>query len=382
MKRYLDDIVARDLARKMVFITGPRQVGKTTLARQLLASYPTGQYLNFDTASDRKTITSQAWNPNAKLLVFDELHKMPRWKSWLKGIYDGRPLDNQILVTGSARLDFLKKSGDSLAGRFFSLRLHPLSVGEWGAEHGTTQEQALSHLLERGGFPEAALASTTNEAERWRMQYLDGLIREDILEFSRLQEINTMRVLVEMLRERVGSPLSVASLARDLGASTTTITRYLQVLEAIYIIFTVRPWNKNIARSLVKAPKFYFYDSGLVRGNEGIRFENLVATHLLKWAHYQRDVKGKEIDLHYIRTKDEAEVDFTLIDAGKVVHLIECKLSDTKVHTALARFANEHPQAQAIQLVRYQRQSIHPSHPNDHAALTIEPAAQWLGQLI
>jgi uncharacterized protein len=376
MKRYLEEIVSRDLAKKMVFLTGPRQVGKTTLAGQLLAAYPTGQYLNFDNANDRKTITSHAWNPQAPLLVFDELHKMPRWKSWLKGVYDGKISENKILVTGSARVDFLKKSGDSLAGRFFSLRLHPLSVAEWCAEHGTTQEQALSHLLERGGFPEAALALNVGESERWRLQYLDGLIREDILEFSRLQEINTMRVLVEMLRERVGSPLSVASLARDLSASTTTITRYLQILEAIYVIFTIKPWHKNIARSLLKAPKIYFYDSGLVRGNEGVRFENSVAAHLLKWTHYQRDVNGKEVDLHYIRTKDESEVDFSIVTSGQVSQLIECKLSDTKPHTALTRFAVEHPEAEAVQLVRNLRQSIH------QASVTVEPAAQWLGRLI
>jgi uncharacterized protein len=220
MKRYLTETITRDLERKMVFLIGPRQVGKTTLARQLLAGFSTVQYLNFDTASDRKTITSQSWNPQSALVVFDELHKMPRWKSWLKGVYDGKHADSKILVTGSARLDFLKKSGDSLAGRFFSLRLHPLSVAEWCSEHATTDEQALSHLLERGGFPEAALASSVDESDRWRLQYVDGLIREDILEFSRLQEINTMRVLVEMLRERVGSPLSVASLARDLSAQS------------------------------------------------------------------------------------------------------------------------------------------------------------------
>jgi uncharacterized protein len=301
---------------------------------------------------------------------------MPKWKAWLKGVYDGKSAENKILVTVSARLDFLKKSGDSLAGRFFSLRLHPLSVSEWCTEHGGTHEEALTHLIERGGFPEAALASSVSESERWRMQYIDGLVREDILEFSRLQEINTMRVLVDLLRERVGSPLSVASLARDLSASTTTISRYLQVLEAIYVIFTVKPWHKNIARSLLKAPKVYFYDSAMVRGDAGLRFENLVANHLLKWVHYQRDVLGKEIDLHYLRTKDDSEVDFTLVEAGQINQLVECKLTDTKIHGALARFANEYPAAKSVQLVRHQRQSIH------HGVLTIEPAAQWLSQLV
>jgi uncharacterized protein len=376
MKRYLDEIVIRDLERKMVVLTGPRQVGKTTLSRQLLAEGQHGQYLNFDTAADRKVIVNQAWNPASELVVFDELHKMPRWKAWLKGVYDGKPSKLKILVTGSARLDFLKKSGDSLAGRFFGLRLHPISVAELSRQHTVTADYALTLLLARGGFPEAALARSLELSDRWRLQYLDGLIREDILEFSKLHEVNTMRVLVDLLRERVGSPLSVASLARDLSASTTTINRYLQVLEALYIIFTVKPWHKNIARSLLKAPKVYFYDTGMVRGDEGLRFENLVATHLLKWVHYQQDVLGKDTELHYVRTKDGAEIDFSIVSAKQITQLIECKLSDTKVHPALKRFSQEHPTANSVQLVRHAAQSIH------YPSITIEPADQWLNKLI
>ena len=197
MKRYLEAVIAQDLKRKMVFLSGPRQVGKTTLAEQLLEQSRNGVYLNFDTAADRKIITSQTWDPAAGLLVFDELHKMPKWKSWLKGVYDGKPKPQQILVTSSARLDYLKKSGDSLAGRFFGIRLHPISVAEWCVTQEVSGEIALSHLLERGGFPEATLAQSVADSERWRLQYLDGLIREDILEFSRLHEINTLRVLVD-----------------------------------------------------------------------------------------------------------------------------------------------------------------------------------------
>jgi uncharacterized protein len=372
MKRYLHDFIQRDLQHKMVLLTGPRQVGKTTLARQLLKQTTTGQYLNFDTANERQIIVSQTWNPNAQLLVFDELHKMTRWKAWLKGVYDGKPTATQVLVTGSARLDFLKKSGDSLAGRFLSLRLHPISVAEWVREHGVDSQEALSHLLQRGGFPEAALADSVETSNRWRMQYLDGLIREDILEFSRLHEVNTMRVLVDLLRERVGSPLSVASLARDLNASTTTIARYLQILEALHIIFAIHPWHKNIARSLLKAPKIYFYDTAMVRASEGVQFENLVATHLLKSVHFQKDVNGHETDLYYIRTKDQAEVDFCIVKDKQVTQLIECKLTDVKVHAALARFAHEHPNAKAIQLVRHGTQSIH------YPMVRVEPAHSWL----
>jgi uncharacterized protein len=376
MKRYLEAVIAQDLNRKMVFLSGPRQVGKTTLAEQLLEQSRNGVYLNFDTAADRKIITSQTWDPAAGLLVFDELHKMPKWKSWLKGVYDGKPKLQQILVTGSARLDYLKKSGDSLAGRFFGIRLHPISVAEWCVTQEVSNEIALSHLLERGGFPEAMLTQSIADSERWRLQYLDGLIREDILEFSRLHEINTLRVLVDLLRERVASPLSVASLARDLSASTTTIARYIQVLEALHIVFMIRPWHKNIARSLLKTPKLYFYDSGLVRGGEGVKFENLVANHLLKWSHFQRDVFGIEMDLHYLRTRDEAEVDFALVEAGSVSHLIECKLGDTKMHPALSRFAAEHGNAKATQLVRHGRKVTMVD------GVSVAPAADWLGGLI
>jgi uncharacterized protein len=376
MKRYLQPVLAKDLARKMVFLTGPRQVGKTTLSRQLMERADSAQYFNYDVALDRKTIQSLAWNPSADLLVFDELHKMRQWKSWLKGVYDGKPAPQRLLVTGSARLDYLKKSGDSLAGRYLGLRLHPISVAEWCSESGQSSEDALTHLMRRGGFPEAVLANDDVESDRWRSNYLDGLIREDILEFSRLHEVNTMRVLVDMLRERVGSVLSVASLARDLGAPTTTINRYLQILEALYVIFTVRPWHKNVSRSLVKSPKVYFYDTGMVRGNDGPRYENLVAGHLLKWVHYQQDVLGKEMSLHYIRTRDEAEVDFCLVNGGKLTQQIECKLSDTKRHPALNRFARENPEVESIQLVRHLHQTIHLD------SLRLEPAAAWLNGLI
>ena len=356
MKRYLDDRVQADLAHKMVFLTGPRQVGKTTLSRQLMAQQG-GQYLNYDVPTDRALILKQRWSPQAPLLVLDEIHKMPDWKAWLKGVYDGKPATQQLLVTGSARMDTFRQSGESLAGRFFGLRLHPVSVREWCEQTGAEPDAALTHLLERGGFPEPCLAPDNEQAERWRRQYFDGLVRNDVLEFSRIQEVTVIRLFAQMLRSRVGSPLSLASMARDLAVSPVTLKKYLDILEALFIVFVVRPWHDNIARSVLQSPKVYFYDTGLVEGDEGLRFENLVATALLKHVQWEHDVQGKETGLHYIRTKDGAEVDFALSDKNQLTQLIECKLSDEKPHRALQRFAREKTPVQAVQVVRNARHS-------------------------
>ncbi len=354
MKRYLDERVRTDLARKMVFLTGPRQVGKTTLSHQLVSELG-GQYLNYDVPADRAIILHQRWNPQTPLLVLDEAHKMPNWKAWLKGVYDGKPTQQELLVTGSARMDTFRQSGESLAGRFFGLRLLPTSVREWCEHNGTTPEAALTHLLERGGFPEPCLAPDNEEAERWRRQYFDGLVRNDVLEFSRIQEVNGIRLFAQLLRSRVGSPLSLASMARDLALSPATLKKYLDILEALYIVFVVRPYHDNIARSVLQSPKVYFYDTGLVEGDDGLRFENLVATALLKHVQWQYDVQGKETALHYIRTKDGAEVDFALSEKGRLTQLVECKLTDDKPHRALQRFAREQAPVDAVQVVRHLR---------------------------
>lgn len=372
MKRYVDDRVRHDLLKKMVLLTGPRQVGKTTLSQQLLDEFPGGQYLNFDVAAHRAVIQAQSWRQSAPLLVFDEIHKMRDWKSWLKGVYDGRAPGQMVLVTGSARMDTFRQAGESLAGRYFRLRLHPLSVREWCDASQASPHAALTHLLARGGFPEPALGSSDADAQRWRSDYFAGLVREDVLEFSRLQEVNAMRLFAEMLRSRVGSPLSIASIARDLHISPVTLNKYLDILEALFIVFIVRPWHRNIARATLQAPKVYFYDTGLVLGDAGLRFENLVACHLLKNVQWQQDTRGQTVDLHYIRTKDEAEVDFCLSEDDTLTHLVECKLSDTKPHRALARFAEQWPQAQAIQLVRECKAEA------DIGRLQIRDAAPWL----
>ena len=375
MKRYLDNLVLTDLAKKAVALTGPRQVGKTTLGKHLMKSFSNAQYLNWDVLTDRVVLQRQSWSPRAGLLVMDEIHKMPNWKAWLKGMADGRSPGQALLVTGSARMDTFRQAGDSLAGRYFSFRLHPISVREWCDHKGIDPAAALDHLLARGGFPEPCLASDLTQADRWRNQYFTDIIREDVLEFSRLHEINTMRLFVELLRERVGSPLSLASIARDLAVSPATLKRYLDILQALFIVFAVHPWHRNIGRAILQTPKVYFFDTGLVRGDQGVHLENAVAGMLLKQAHFIEDSTGKEARLHYIRTKDGAEVDFALSEEGQLTQLIECKLGDNKPHKSLARFAEQFSGTQAVQLVYDLRQEEY------RHGIAITDAAKWLATL-
>ena len=372
MQRYLDVRVRADLQKKMVILTGPRQVGKTTLSRQLLTEFDDAQYLNYDVPEHRRVLTGRTWNKKARLLVFDEIHKMSGWKPWLKGVFDGRAEGQALLVTGSARMDTFRQAGESLAGRYFKLRLHPISVREWCEQTGATADDALARLLKRGGFPEPCLAATGEEADRWRNEYFSDLVREDVLEFSRLQEITTMRLFAELLRERVGSPLSLASMGRDLAISPNTLRKYLEILEALFIVFIVRPWHRNIARATLQAPKVYFYDTGLVRGDAGVRFENFIACSLLKHVEWQQDALGKEMGLHYIRTKDGAEVDFAVSEGSDLIDLVECKLADHKPHRALMRFATEWPDARATQVLRDL------DTPMDVGPIQIRDAAGWL----
>lgn len=375
MNRYLNAFVLADLPNKMALLTGARQVGKTTLGRQLMERHEASQYLNWDVPADRAILLRQSWNPRTHLLVLDEIHKMPKWKLWLKGVVDARPKGRAILVTGSARMDTFRQSGESLAGRYLPFRLHPISVREWCDHSGASDEDALTHLLRRGGFPEPCLAASDEDADRWRRQYATDLIREDVMEFSRLHEVNTMRTFFELLRERVGAPLSLASMARDLAVSPMTLKRYLDVLQALYIVFVVQPWHRNIARALLQAPKVYFLDTGLVKGDEGVRFENAVAGMLLKNVHFLQDTRGMDANLHYVRTKDGAEVDFCLSHGAELTHLIECKLTSSEPHRALSRFAEQFKGAEAIQLVRDLRQ------PEFRRAVHVVRAAQWLGRL-
>jgi len=338
MERKQKAQIVKDLQKKIVFIVGPRQVGKTWLARDIAGDKPNTVYLNYDRLEDRKIIKKEAWLSTTELLILDELHKMPGWKNFLKGVFDTRPASLKILVTGSARLDFLRQSGDSLAGRFFVHRLLPFSPAELS---GTKLADDIDRFLSRGGFPEPFLADEDADADRWRMQYIDGLVRTDVLDFERVNDLRALQLILELLREKVGSPVSYRSLSQDAQVAPNTVRKYIQILEALYIVFRVTPYSRNIARSLLKNPKIYFFDTGMVRGDAGAVFENMTAVCLLKHVLGQVDKKGKDYRLHYLRTREGKEVDFCVAREGKAELLVESKFSDTAIDRSLYVFCEK-----------------------------------------
>ncbi len=348
MERFQKNAILRDLEKKMVFLAGPRQAGKTTLSKSIAETFASSIYLNYDSLADRKLILAEGWLHSVELIILDEIHKMPNWKNYLKGVYDTKMPHQKILVTGSARLEIFNQVGDSLAGRYFLHRLLPLSPAECTK---LNCHYPLALFLERGGFPEPFLSETLIDANRWRLQYVDSLLRVDVLEFENIQNLNAIRLLFELLRERVGSPISYTSIATDIAISPQTVKKYIQILEALYIVFRVSPYSNNIARSLLKEPKIYFFDTGLVSGDAGAKFENLVALSLLKHAYAKVDYEAIPYTLQYLRTKDGREVDFALIKNKVPEKIIEVKLSNSDLAPPLLYF-HEKYNIPAVQIVK------------------------------
>lgn len=348
MKRFQFNQIIKDLDKKMVFIVGPRQVGKTWLSKEIGKNFVRTTYLNYDSFEDRDIIHSKTWPRNSDLIIFDELHKMAAWKNYLKGIYDTKNENLKILVTGSARLDTFRKAGDSLAGRFFTHRLLPFSLSE---VKQTGNEISIEHFFERGGFPEPFLSDSLIDAKRWQSQYIDGLIRNDIIDFGHVHNLRAIETIFELLRRNIGSPVSYASIARDVQLSPTTIMKYINILEALYIVFKVTPYSRNIARSILKEPKIYFYDTSLVIGDKGKKLENHVAVSLLKDVFARTDMLGENIGIHYLRTKEGKEVDFCLSRNCEIDRVIEVKLSDANLSKNLNYFCRTYS-INGIQLVK------------------------------
>lgn len=368
-KRYLESQVEADLGKKMVFVAGPRQVGKTTLAKSL----PDAEsgYLNWDSAADRRRMLAGEL-PDAPLWVFDELHKYRSWRNWLKGLWDTRRRGQRILVTGSARLDFYRHGGDSLQGRYHLLRLHPFSCAELGLE----KTEELESLFTLGGFPEPFLGGSETAARRWSREYASRVLRDDVRDLQRIQDLGNLELLMQRLPDLVGSPLSVNALREDLQVNHKTLTRWLQVLERLYAIWRIAPFGTPKIRAIKKAQKHYHWDWSVVK-EPGPRFENLVGSHLLKWVHWQQDTEGNQLELRYFRDTDGREVDFVVCDGKRPVLLVECKLGDDQLDKSLRYLHERFPTAAAWQVsLRGAKDHVTPE------GIRVAPAARLLQTLV
>ena len=325
----------------MVFVAGPRQVGKTTLARSLPGA--DGGYLNWDIPEHRERILRRELPPSP-LWIFDEIHKYRLWRNYLKGLYDGKSPEQRILVTGSARLDLYRYSGDSLQGRYHLLHLHPLSLAELDGA-----EESLRQLLVLGGFPEPFFSGSEVEARRWSREYRNLLIREELVSLERVQDLGRLELLMLRLPDLVGSPLSINALREDLQVSHKTVANWLQILERLFALFRLSPFGSPTIRAVKKEQKHYHFDWTLIPDLPP-RFENLVASHLLKWVQYQQDTQGRDLELRYFRDVEGREVDFVVTERRKPVLFVECKWADVEVDRSLRYLKTRFPECPAWQI--------------------------------
>jgi predicted AAA+ superfamily ATPase len=325
IKRYLTEQIKEDMADKMVFIGGPRQAGKTTLAQSL---GPNECYLNWDYSIDRSRILKQQL-PDTKIWIFDEIHKYKKWRNYIKGLYDKFKNDKTILVTGSARLDLLRRGGDSLQGRYHFLRLYPLTIDELD-----TDQKTLDRLFKLSGFPEPFLTGSPKKAKRWSNEYRQRVLEDDINTVEQIEDLGKAEHLLLNLPERVGSPLSLNSLREDLDVSHRAVKRWIELFENFYAIFTIKPFGAKGLRSLKKERKHYHFDWTLIEDN-GYRFECLLACHLIKRIHFINDSQGRRLDLNYFRDTDKREVDFVITENQKPILFIESKFSDSNISPQL-----------------------------------------------
>ena len=348
VNRYLEKPVFDDLKQKMVFIGGPRQSGKTSLAKYLLkksTSNPADRYLNWDALEDREKIMREIFPAGSGMVVLDEVHKYSRWRQAVKGLYDKRGDELKILVTGSARLDYYRRGGDSLQGRYHFYHLFPFTLSELGSPSQST----LQDLMMYGGFPEPFLRASHKDSRRWSREYRFHLVREDLRDLERVHDIDSIENMVNRLPDLVGSPLSINALREDLGVSHQSVARWIKMLENLFMIFRIYPFGAPRLRAVKKEAKHYHLDWTLVE-EEGYRFENLVACHLLRWCRFIEDSQGHEMELRYFRDVDRREVDFVLMRDGRPIHFIESKIKAREVSRPLRYLKERFPDVPAAQI--------------------------------
>ena len=356
--RVYDDLLAWHLAndRQMAFISGPRQVGKTTVGRQ-----GADAYINWDDVEDRQLVLDgprrvaevlrlDRLAAAPPIVLFDELHKYPRWKQFLKGFFDTYGARVRIAVTGSSRLDVYRRGGDSLMGRYFAYRMHPFSVAEVAdqtlpsarvlREPMPLADEDFEALWRFGGFPDPYLRRDVRFERRWRSLRLRQLVREDVRDLTQIQQLDQLDAMVRLLVEQSATQLVFKNVANHARVTVDTARRWVATLSDLHLGFIVRPWFRNVSRSLRKEPKWYVRDWAAV-SHPGRRAETFIAAHLLKAVEGWTDLGLGDFELGYLRDKQKREVDFVVVRDGEPWFLVEAKADDARPGPALEYFQQQ-----------------------------------------
>jgi predicted AAA+ superfamily ATPase len=404
LDRLLYKRIWKELApeKSMIFLSGPRQTGKTTLAKMIAASFKNSLYFNWDIPDQRVRLLNnpsffealERIDPSLPLVIFDEIHKYKEWKNYLKGIFDQFHESYQFLVSGSGRLDIYQKGGDSLAGRYLLFHLWPLTVAELGGMNRDIQEflnnpleismerseelkKTWEQLGDQSGFPEPFLSGRQSTYRRWSNTYSQQLIREDIRDLTDIKSIKEMETLYFILPSKVGSPLSVASLAEDLHVSYNSVQSWLSIFERFFLMFSISPWKKNVARAIQKERKCYLWDTPRIK-EPASKFENMVALELWRAITAWNDLGWGDFSFHFIKNKEKQEVDFLLAKDHEPFLLIETKLNEEQPSQALKGFQKALG-VPALQL------TLSGNHFRNYSSggkdILVAPAYQWLSGL-
>ncbi|MBI4848368.1 MAG: ATP-binding protein [Nitrospirae bacterium] len=388
--------------KSMIFIAGPRQSGKTTLSKLIARTYPNNYYFNWDIAEHRTHFFSnpaffegiKRKDSSTPLIILDEIHKYKDWKNYLKGVYDQFHESYKFIVSGSGRLDIYQKGGDSLAGRYYMFHLFPFTIAELGnrnipvkaflkgplrisMEHAKKNKEIWNLLSSLSGFPEPYLSGKATTYRRWSNTYSRQLIREDIRDIVDMKSITDVETLYLLLPSKIGSPLSVQSLANDLKVSYNTVRNWLDVFERFFLVFSIPTWTGKITRAIQKERKVYLWDAPRIK-SASARFENMVAMELYRAVTLWNDKGYGDFSLHFIKNKEKQEVDFLLANNREPLLLIEAKFSDEQPSKSLQIFQRA-LKVPAVQLIN--EGSSYKLLSNDRNKILIAPAYQWLSQL-
>ena len=388
--------------KQMVFLSGPRQVGKTTLAKNIAKTFKNKIYFNWDIPKDKRILINNPTffenvsrvDSSMPLVILDEIHKYRQWKNYLKGLYDQFAEDYKFIVSGSGRLDIRVKGGDSLAGRYFQLHLFPFTVTELSARKRTFNEffeTPLEHfdinkknsykiwlkLFSMGGFPEPFVKGEKRFLTRWTANYIKQIVREDIVSFHDIKNTENMELLFALLPSRVGSPLSMNNLSEDIQVSFGSIKNWLKLFETFYLIFRIAPWTKKISRAILREKKLYLFNYTEIE-EDGHKFENMVALELLRAVYNWNEYGYGRFTLHYIRNKEKEEVDFLIARNNKPILLVETKLSEDNPVKSLVKFQNI-LNIPAVQLIN--KEGVFKYIKNNKNKILIVTASEWLSSL-